>query len=109
MRVIGQSVPWRRRAMARILVVDDEPRICRFVSRALERDGHAVTVAGTAADAVRLASAEEFALVVLDLILPDASGLEALGTILAGQPEQRVLMLSAIGDAATKVECFQRG
>jgi DNA-binding response OmpR family regulator len=95
--------------MARILVVDDEPRICRFVSRALERDGHAVTVAGTAADAVRLAAAEEFALVVLDVILPDASGLDALRSILAGQPEQRVLMLSAIGDAATKVECFQRG
>jgi DNA-binding response OmpR family regulator len=95
--------------MARILVVDDEPRICRFVSRALERDGHAVTVAGTAADAVRLAAAEEYALVVLDLILPDASGLDALGSILAGQPDQRVLMLSAIADAATKVECFQRG
>jgi len=95
--------------MARILVVDDEPRICRFVSRALERDGHAVSVAGTAAEAVRLAAAEDFALVVLDLILPDASGLDVLRVILTDRPEQRVLMLSAVGDAATKVECFQHG
>ncbi|GIH10587.1 DNA-binding response regulator [Rhizocola hellebori] len=95
--------------MVRILVVDDEPRICRFVSRALERDGHAVTVAGTGAEAIRLAAEEDYALVVLDLILPGLSGLDVLKAILAEQPGQRVLMLSAIGDVATKVECFRHG
>jgi two-component system copper resistance phosphate regulon response regulator CusR len=95
--------------MARILVVDDEPRICRFVSQALERNGHVVTVAGTGPDAIRLAADDEFALVVLDLILPGLSGLDVLRAILANQPGQRVLMLSAIGDVATKVECFQNG
>ena len=95
--------------MARILVVDDEPGICRFVSRALERDGHAVSTAATGADAIRLAAEDDYALVVLDLILPGVSGLDVLRTILARQPTQRVLMLSAIGDAATKVECFQNG
>jgi two-component system, OmpR family, response regulator len=95
--------------MARILVVDDEPRICRFVSRVLERDGHAVTVAATGPEAVRLAAEDDYALVVLDLILPGSSGLDVLRAILADQPGQRVLMLSAIGDVATKVECFQNG
>ena len=95
--------------MARILVVDDEPRICRFVSHALERNGHSVTVAGTGQEAIRLAADDEFALVVLDLILPGLSGLDVLRAILANQPSQRVLMLSAIGDVATKVECFQNG
>ena len=95
--------------MARILVVDDEPRICRFVSRALERDGHAVTVAGTGPEAVRHAADDDYALVILDLILPGLSGLDVLRAILANQPSQRVLMLSAIGDVATKVECFRNG
>jgi len=95
--------------MARILVVDDEPRICRFVSHALERYGHLLTVAGTGQEATRLATIDGFALVVLDLILPGLSGLDVLRAILANQPSQRVLMLSAIGDVATKVECFQNG
>jgi len=95
--------------MARILVVDDEPRICRFVSRVLERDGHAVTVAGTGSEAMRLVAEDDYALVVLDLILPGSSGLDVLRAILADQPGQRVLMLSAIGDVATKVECFPNG
>jgi len=95
--------------MARILVVDDEPRICRFVSRVLERDGHTVTVACTGPDAIRLAAEEDYALIVLDLVLPGLSGLDVLRALLTEQPRQRVLMLSAIGDAATKVECFQNG
>jgi DNA-binding response OmpR family regulator len=95
--------------MARILVVDDEPGIRRFVSRALERDGHAVKTTGTGPDAIRLAADEDYALIVLDLILPDVSGLDVLRTLLASHPGQRVLMLSAIADAATKVECFQNG
>jgi two-component system, OmpR family, response regulator len=95
--------------MARMLVVDDEPRICRFVSRVLERDGHAVAVAATGPDAVRAALAQDFALVVLDLLLPGMSGLDVLRAILAERPSQRILMLSALSDVATKVECFQNG
>jgi len=95
--------------MARILVVDDETRICRFVARILGRDGHTVTTAETGAEAIRLATEGDYALVVLDLILPGISGLDVLRALIANRPTQRVLMLSAIGDAATKVECFQNG
>jgi two-component system copper resistance phosphate regulon response regulator CusR len=107
-RAKGQHVYWRK-SMARILVVDDEPRICRLISRGLERDGHTVTMAATGPEAIRLAGEDAYALVVLDLILPGLSGLDVLRAILAQQPDQRVLMLSAIGDVATKVECFQNG
>jgi len=75
----------------------------------LERDGHSVAVAATGAEAIRLAAEEDFALVVLDLILPGTSGLDVLRTLLADRPGQRVLMLSAIGDVATKVQCFTDG
>lgn len=95
--------------MARILVVDDEARICRFVARILGRDGHTVTTAETAATAIRLATEDDYALIVLDLILPGTSGLDVLRALIANRPAQRVMMLSAIGDAATKVECFRNG
>src|SRR5262245_30613498 len=104
----GHRVPGGGR-MARILVVDDEPRICRFVSQVLERDGHAVSVAANGPDAIRLSGEEEYALVVLDLILPGLSGLDVLRAMLADRPGQRVLVLSAVGDVATKVECFRNG
>ncbi|GII66137.1 DNA-binding response regulator [Sphaerisporangium krabiense] len=95
--------------MPRIMVVDDEPRICRFVSRALERDGHVVRTVGTGEQALLLADAEEFALVVLDLMLPRLGGVDVLRQMLARRPDQRVLVLSAIGDVAAKVECFAHG
>ncbi|RCG28618.1 DNA-binding response regulator [Sphaerisporangium album] len=95
--------------MPRIMVVDDEPRICRFVSRALERDGHVVQWVGTGEQALRLADTEEFALVVLDLMLPQLSGIDVLRQMLERRPGQRVLVLSAIGDVAAKVECFASG
>jgi two-component system copper resistance phosphate regulon response regulator CusR len=95
--------------VARILVVDDEPRICRFVSRALEGDGHAVTTTGTGAEALKLAAKRHYALIVLDLMLPGIGGIEVLRRVIGVRPDQRVLVLSAIGDVATKVACFSSG
>ena len=95
--------------MSRILVVDDEPGICRLVSRVLERDGHAVTTAATGVEALRLATDDDYALIVLDLILPGLSGLDVLRRLVADGSGRRILMLSAMGDVATKVECFSNG
>lgn len=60
--------------MAVVLVVDDEPKICGVVRAYLERDGHRVEVAATAAAALELVGAVD--LVILDLGLPDRSGEE---------------------------------
>lgn len=95
--------------MARILVVDDEPRICRFVCRALERDGHSVATAGTGPDAIHLVTTGDYALIVLDLVLPGLGGLDVLRRLRTEMPGLRVLVLSAVGDVAAKVECFENG
>ncbi len=63
---------------ARILVVDDEPQIHRFLKPALEAAGLAVLRADTATDALRLIATQSPALVLLDLGLPDMDGQEAL-------------------------------
>ncbi|MBB3896734.1 response regulator [Roseococcus suduntuyensis] len=66
------------RDAARILVVDDEPQIHRFLKPALEAAGLAVLRADTAADALRLMATQSPELVLLDLGLPDMDGQEVL-------------------------------
>ena len=66
---------------ARILVIDDEAPIRRFLRIALEAEGYLVSEAGTARDGISATARENPALVVLDLGLPDADGLSVLREI----------------------------
>jgi two-component system, OmpR family, response regulator len=60
----------------RILVAEDEPAIADFIERGLNAEGHAVTVAHDGDTALTLALREDFALVVLDRMLPGRDGLD---------------------------------
>lgn len=95
--------------MARIIVIDDEPEIVRFVHRALENDGHQVTVTTDGADGLRRVLTESPDLVVLDLLMPGVNGHAVLAGVLAHDPQQRVLVLSAAADVQTRVDCLERG
>ena len=53
-----------------VLVVDDEPRVLRFVRAEPESDGYAVLIAGNGRQAIELHESERPALVILDLIMP---------------------------------------
>jgi two-component system OmpR family response regulator len=94
---------------AAILVVDDEPAILRFVARALLGHGFAVECAADGERGLVLAETGRYGLVVLDLILPGASGLATLRAIKASRPEQPVLVLSALSDVESKVRCLELG
>ena len=95
--------------MTRVLVVDDEQRICRFVARSLDAHGFHVDSAATATDALRLAGANDYALIILDLLLPDFDGYEVLRRIIEANSSQRVLVLSAVGDVESRVRCLRLG
>jgi two-component system OmpR family response regulator len=95
--------------MSWALVVDDEQRICRFVARALEAHGLQVDAAATGHDALRMVAAKDYAVVVLDLLMPVMDGYEVLRRILEEDPMQRVLVLSAVGDVDSKVRCLRMG
>jgi two-component system, OmpR family, response regulator len=95
--------------VAHLLVVDDEPRIARFVSRALGSQGHAVEIARTGEDALLMAADRDFALVILDLLLPGIDGHGVLRELLARDGQARVLVLSAVGDAESRVLCLRAG
>lgn len=93
---------------ARILVIDDEAPIRRFLRVALEADGYGVIEAGTAREGLAMAAREAPGLVVLDLGLPDADGLSVLRDLRGWSPVP-VLILSVRADEGDKVEALDAG
>lgn len=92
----------------RILVIDDEAPIRRFLRVALEAEGLGVIEAATAREGIAATARETPALVVLDLGLPDADGLSVLRAI-RGWSQVPVLILSVRADEAGKVAALDAG
>ena len=92
----------------RILVVDDEPQIHRFLGPALEAAGYAPLRALTMAEGLRLAAERAPALVLLDLGLPDGDGKLAIPR-LRGFTDAPVIVLSARDAEAEKVAALDAG
>jgi two-component system OmpR family response regulator len=98
-----------RPAGSRILLVDDEPKIRDFISRALSSAGYVIDSTGDGATALQRALAGAYALLILDLIMPDMDGREVLAQVIRRNPDQAVLVLSCLEDVATKVACLELG
>jgi two-component system KDP operon response regulator KdpE len=93
---------------ARVLVVDDEAQIRRFLDIGLRAEGYQVLLAATAAEGLALAAAHAPDLVILDLGLPDREGHEVLGE-LRQWSSVPVLMLSVRDAEAEKVKALDHG
>jgi DNA-binding NarL/FixJ family response regulator len=92
------------------MVVDDHPMWRDGVARDLTEAGYAVVAAiGEGAQAVRVAAAVRPDVVVLDLQLPDLSGVEVIRGLLAGHSMARVLVLSASGEQGDVLEAVKAG
>ena len=79
----------------RLLLVEDETRLARALSRGLSADGFAVAVAADGADGLERARHEDFDAVLLDVMLPRMSGYDVVRTLRAERNWVPVLMLSA--------------
>jgi two-component system KDP operon response regulator KdpE len=95
-------------ATARILVVDDEPQILRALQTALRGAGYDVEPAGTGEEALAQAAAHPPDAVILDLVLPDRSGVDVCRE-LRGWFRAPILILSAIGEESEKVAALDAG
>jgi DNA-binding response OmpR family regulator len=91
------------------LVVEDEARIAAFLVKGLSAHGYAVDHAATGAEALRLAAETDFALMVLDLRLPDADGLDVLRTLRSRGQNLPVIVLTARGEIYERVEGLEFG
>lgn len=92
-----------------ILLVDDEPRIRDFMTRALATAGYTVDAACSGQEGLRMALAGDYGLVILDLVMPDMDGRRVLAELQAQRREQPVLVLSCLADVTTKVDCLELG
>ena len=81
-----------------ILVVDDDPKIAELVSRILEADGYDCDCAGDAAEARKRISERDYALALIDVMLPGKSGLELAAELLRDHPDLAVVMVTGVDD-----------
>jgi DNA-binding response OmpR family regulator len=95
--------------MARILVVDDEPKLVGFVCRALSAHGFSVDGATDGVRALGLIQERDYELVVLDLLMKGVDGVTVLERSMKSRPHLPILVLSALSDVESKVRCFQLG
>jgi DNA-binding response OmpR family regulator len=110
LRMLAEADERARAApLARILVIDDEPRILRFVVRGLQADGYSVDSADTGTDGLRKALQGQYDLVILDLLMPGLDGASVLHRLVAERPRQAVMVLSCLTATATKVRCLEAG
>jgi two-component system nitrogen regulation response regulator GlnG len=96
-------------AMARILVVDDEPEVRELVIDMLEREGFETLGADNGEDAVAHIQKHSAAVVVLDLNMPKLNGLEVLRRTSDVPGRAPVIMLTGVDDLRTAVQAMQLG
>src|SRR3989442_14455694 len=93
----------------RILVVEDEAKVARALREGLERGKYRVFVAPTGEEGFFLVNAEEFDLVLLDLMLPGRDGLQVLSTLRKRGLQTPVLILTARDAIENRVEGLDKG
>jgi len=89
--------------MTQILVVEDEPTIAFTLNADLTSEGYEVTVASTGLDALRLATTNDYALILLDIMLPGKDGFEVCRELRRAGRRTPIIVLTARTHDAEKV------
>lgn len=93
----------------KILVAEDEPLMRKTIEMKLTKDGHQVIPCADGKEALEKIVSEQPDLVVTDIMLPFASGLEIIGVIKKMEKPMPVIVLSALGQEKTVEEAFNLG
>lgn len=92
-----------------ILVVEDHPHVAKSIRRGLQNDGYTVHMAATGDEGRALVCREAYDLVVLDLMLPGAGGMEVLRTMRSRDVATPVLILTARSGLNDRLRGFEEG
>jgi len=95
--------------VARLLVVDDEPRIRTFLNRLLSAQGHTVYEAADGQAALDQLETRQVDLVLLDLAMPGRGGLDVLTVLRQRQSSPPVIVLTAVTDISARIQALDRG
>ncbi len=93
----------------RILLIEDEPTVARYLVRDLDGSGHQVVHLFNGEDGLRAAKDEQFDVMIVDRMLPGMDGLTMIETIRAADDRTPVLILSALGEVDDKVHGLKAG
>ena len=81
-----------------ILVVDDEPTVCKAIQMMLKYYGHEVEIASDGAAALTLFKAGQFDLIITDYLMPEMRGDELVMQVKQHRPDQRIIMVTAFAE-----------
>ncbi len=93
----------------RVLIIEDEAAICQLVRDHLELQGVGTVSAGSVAAGRAALAQEDFHVVILDLTLPDGSGLEVLADLRSTGSDAHVIVLTGAGSEADRINAFESG
>ena len=93
----------------KILVVDDDPNLRKTLADILRIKSYDTVVAGTGAEAIAAAEHEKFSLALIDLMLPDITGLEVMERIKAISPLTEAIILTGHASMDTAIEATRQG
>lgn len=92
-----------------ILIVEDEQKVANFIKKGLETQSFEALIAEDGQTAIDVFSKHTFDLVILDIGLPDMSGLDVCAKIRESNTQVPILMLTALGSMADKLSGFEVG
>jgi putative nucleotidyltransferase with HDIG domain len=92
-----------------VLVVDDEEQVRTTLVRFLNQQGYEATAAGSATEARAILQRQKISCVLLDVRMPDASGVDLVSEVIEYEPHAAILMLSGVNDASVAAQSMQRG
>ncbi len=95
--------------VAKVLVVDDEAPVCRSVTKILAKENCQVDSALSAEEALKKMEAEQYDVVITDLMMPKISGMELLKIIREKHPEISVIMITGYATIKTSVQAMKLG
>ena len=93
----------------KVLLVDDEPNMLDIISDILSDEGYQVDVASSGTEAISKISSGNFHIAILDLKLPDMSGLDILREIKAQTPHTATIMITAYSSVDTAIKAMKIG
>lgn len=94
--------------MPHILVVDDEPHICRVLTLVLSERGHSVDAVASGEMALEAAAGKPPDLALIDISLPGMSGLETFTALRARQPGLSAVFITAFGSIRSAIAAIRR-
>ncbi len=94
---------------AKILIIDDETQISEWLAFKLEQQGHTAVTAPNGSEGIEKARQEKFDIAIIDIIMPEMSGIDVLDYLKKIDPDIEAIMVTGFGTMETAIESMRKG